>query len=136
LFNNKHTVLEDGIRYEKRNGLSTKTEEAPGQERIGPGSTLSLLGADCGNVHHRGGSAGLPARGCPTRGRGIEVHSIRREQIRVAMDNPDHPDHDPHRDRTSRYVPLRSRTRCCLIFAGQAPVFRKPFASGAAGSSR
>jgi len=42
LFNNKHTVLEDGIRYEKRNGLSTKTEEAPGQERIGPGSTLSL----------------------------------------------------------------------------------------------
>ena len=42
MFNNKHTVLEDGIRYEKRNGLSTKTEEAPGQERIGPGSTLSL----------------------------------------------------------------------------------------------
>lgn len=79
MFNLEHTVLEDGIRSETRTGLSVQTEEDPGQEHIGPGWTLLLLGADCRNdCRPRGGSAGLP-QGCPTRDLGVEIHSIRCE---------------------------------------------------------
>ena len=134
MFNNKHTVLEDGIRYEKRNGLSTKTEEAPGQERIGPGSTLSLS---------------APTAEMSTTGedrRGSRPEGVRREGAASRYT----------RSAASRFASrwttliilimtligtaragtlLACRTRCCLIFAGGRRFSggrRRAFASGAA----
>ena len=111
-----------------------QTEEAPGQEHIGPGWTLLLLGADCEMI------AG-PGEDRPGSPKGVRRQVTALRYTRYAA---------------SRFVSswrtviilimtligtaragtlLACRTRCCLIFAGGRRFSggrRRAFASGAA----